>query len=269
MFLVSGKSNKSEFPWCDTIHCRSTALIRELSMNSVILDKESFINSLTQVEKLAYKTLLVGQVEKFFGPDHEFSIDTGGNDFVVKFNSIARLLRELTAHAEGIPENGIAFKGKLPWMTADLLVSLQRESEQELNASMDRTDHLLSCGGAIADRLAIDNKVIAFVSKFAGGAVRATGIASYMYYKTAGSGIKPHIDTEVFSLNLMLKLKHQPPHNGLPSTTIVFPASACPEKHHLPVGEAMLLHGSAVLHARTPVGVGEDITLLTIGFNYI
>ena len=94
-------------------------------------------------------------------------------------------------------------------------------------------------------------------------------IASYLFYSFAGGGIKPHVDTEVFSVNLMLMLKHVTPEGQEPSRTVYFPADRAPISYSLQVGEVMLSHGSSIIHARSIVKENEDVALLTIGFNRI
>ena len=107
------------------------------------------------------------------------------------------------------------------------------------------------CGGPIANKLSVDKDVINFVGKHVGH-VRPTGIASYLRYNLLGSGIKPHIDTEVFSVNLMLMLHHRPPETGGNlSSTIIFPHGIESQKHQLSAGDVMLIHGSSIVHAQT------------------
>jgi hypothetical protein len=222
----------------------------------------SLVESLSTDERRVYKSLLAGEADKFFNSDHELRVDSR------EFREFATLLMLLTPHSDEVPRSGVSFVGAPTWLTEELLGMLRGEADSGMFETLDRGDHLLGCGGPIADRLAVSRVVVDFISDLV-GPVRATGIASYMFYRQAGSGIRPHVDTEVFSVNLMIKLKHTLRSGCPPSMTVIFPPELPRMSYHIPEGQAMLLHGSAMLHARTIVRDGEDISLLTIGFNKI
>lgn len=236
------------------------------------------------------KAVLSGQIARFFDADNRLRADDG--DGLRQFRLLADALRQLTPDAEAIPLNGIAYRGRPAWLNGALLRQLQLEAGQRRSLPLDRIDHFLGCGGARADVLSVSAPVRAFVEAHV-GPVAPTGIASYLYYDQPGLGIRPHVDTEVFSINLMLMLRHScdgderhaahevhevhdahGAHDrhgarGAPSATVVFPARGEPEYYRLRVGEAMIMHGSAVVHTRSLVQPGERVHLLTMGFNRI
>ena len=225
-----------------------------------------FIASLTNEERQLMKLELSQKIENYFDSYnriHLHSIQTEK-----EFHRLARMLRYLTPFNELIPANGIAYYGRPSWVIPELLNGLQEEAVQRRNQPLDRIDHFLGCGGAIADALSVSPDIVDFVAKHV-GKIKPTGIASYLFYDKAGSGIRPHVDTEVFSVNLMLMLKHvgSPTHPF--SSTSFFPADMKPEHYWLQVGEVMIMHGSSTIHTRTIVQDQEDIHLLTIGFNRI
>ena len=186
--------------------------------------------------------------------------------FITRFTYLANTIRQLSPDHALMPENGIVFKGNPNWANHQLLLTLNKEAEQRRDKPLDRTDHFLGCGGIQADKLANSTSLVNFVSQHA-GKVRATGIASYLYYDKPGLGIRPHVDTDVFSVNLMLMLKHRPSQNGLKSSTLVFPPNGKMENHSLDIGGVMIMFGGAVIHARSIIGPQEKVHLLTIGFN--
>jgi hypothetical protein len=141
---------------------------------------------------------------------------------------------------------------------------LQIEARERKHRKLDKIDHYLGCGGELADKLATDKEIIQFVSEHV-GCVVPTGIASYLYYDFQGGGIKPHVDTEIFSVNLMIK--HEISNDKDKSSTVFFPPNLPPQVYKLQVGEVLLSHGSSTIHTRTIISEGEDIYLLTIGFN--
>jgi hypothetical protein len=225
-----------------------------------------FIDSLSNDERHAMKMRLSDRISSFF--DGNNLLRSGDDSMRAQFDILASTLHALTPNAHTIPANGVAYRGYPAWLTPNLLRDLQQEAEQRRELPLDRIDHFLGCGGRCADVLSVSPNILDFVSAHV-GPVQATGIASYLYYDRAGLGIRPHVDTEVFSVNMMLMLRHDCPQNVMPSATVVFPAYRDSEHYRLQIGEVMLMHGSSVIHTRSLVQPGENIHLLTIGFNRI
>lgn len=223
-----------------------------------------FLKTLSADEKSLLKSRISGQIPHFFNDQNQLAFSKTYTQ--AKFDQMAIALYNIAHSHRTIPYNGIAYRGKPEWVTDELLNNLQQEAIKRRHEPLDRVDHFLGCGGKFADELSTHPDVLSFVSAHA-GAVEPTGIASYLYYDSPGLGIRPHVDTDVFSINLMLMLKHQPPANQIPSATLVFPAGEEMESYRLEVGEVMLMYGGSVVHARSIIGEEENIHLLTIGFN--
>jgi len=227
----------------------------------------TLISKLTKEEKSILKNNLASQIESFF--DDGNNLKLGDSIIEGKFNLLAETLRILTPNNERMSSNGIAFRGFPKWVTTELLENLQNEAVDRRNKPLDRFDHFLGCGGKEADLLSISKEVEQFVSNYV-GKVESTGIASYLYYDRVGDGIRPHIDTEVFSINLILMLKHKfDPKLNKKSATVVFPAYQPAEKYYLDVGEVLIMFGSSVIHTRTIINADEEVHLLTIGYKLV
>jgi hypothetical protein len=223
-----------------------------------------FIKQLSFEEREILKMNLVSQIAGFFDDNNRLVLK--GQATSERFRCLAETLRSLTPHSETIPSNGIAYRGRPRWVTSDMMVSLQAEAMLKRNETIDRSDHLVGCGGLIADAVSVAPDILDFVSEYV-GPVSPTGIASYLFYDRPGPGIHPHVDTNVFSVNLMLMLRHDYQSDlGSSSATVVFPAQSDPESYRLQVGEVMIMHGSSVIHTRSVLQEGEVIHLLTIGF---
>lgn len=236
-------------------------------MQPDLIKIRTLVDTLNSDEKQIYKSLVAGEIPECFDNNHRLRARSDNDQ--TKFTKISHLIRWLTPFHESIPCGGVSFLGTPPWLDNDLLCLLQNEAESRLEAKMDRGDHYLGCGGSIADALSSSQQIINFVSEHV-GTVKPTGIASYLFYSLPGSGIKPHVDSEVFSVNLMLMLKHVPPaYTKDTSSTVVFPAGMDAVDYKIPVGYVMLMHGSSIVHSRTPLHAGEEIHLLTIGFNRV
>lgn len=88
--------------------------------------------------------------------------------------------------------------------------------------------------------------------------------ASYIVYDGPGADLQLHIDKPTFGdLNLLVRLD-DPPELAEPSATVFVHADG-PYRMPLRAGEGILFDGTALLHGRTPLAVGETVTLLTIG----
>ncbi|WP_156187970.1 hypothetical protein [Chromobacterium sp. LK11] len=224
----------------------------------------AFTDQLSPEERSIFKSLICEKISEYFDEANNLSLH--GLEEEDSFFQVASIIRYLTPFHEEIPINGVAYYGRPQWMNATLLMKLQAEALDRKYQKLDRTDHFLSCGGPVADALAINSEIVDFVACHTGKVV-PTGIASYLYYDFAGGGIKPHVDTEVFSINMMLMLRHQVASEGESSSTVLFPPGLPPEYYKLQVGEVMLMYGSSTIHTRTMINLSEDIHLLTIGFN--
>ena len=224
-----------------------------------------FVPHLSTDERSLMKLSLSEQIPLYF--DQQNRLRQDDPQLLRRFHALAELLRMLTPQADNIPTNGIMYRGFPEWLSVATLARLQAEAYQRRDQPLDRSDHFLGCGGAVADSLSVNPQVLEFMRGLI-GPTQATGIASYLYYDNTGMGIRPHVDTEVFSVNLMLMLRHECK-GGRPSATVVFPAYGEPEAYRLRLGEVMVMHGSSVIHTRSLVQQGEDIHLLTIGFNRI
>jgi len=244
------------------VHASAT---RDPSPSDYLERFRQFAGSLTPDERLVLKEQLSAGIVQHFDDDNSLKADSLAED---GFPRLAHMLRACTERSDRMPLNGIAYRGFPQWLTDPLLRGLQAEAEKRRHEPLDRTDHFLGCGGELADELANDEALVSFVEKCV-GRIAPTGIASYLFYDRAGLGIRPHVDTEVFSLNLMIMLRHDVPASLTPSATRIFPAEGPSEEHRLAVGEAMLMYGNSVVHTRSPIAEGEVVHLLTIGFSTI
>jgi hypothetical protein len=118
----------------------------------------------------------------------------------------------------------------------------------------------------IANKLATSDELVSLVHEHAGN-VSPTGIASFLYYDEPGQGIDPHIDTDIFSLNVLLMLDHQRP-AGMDSGSILvmFPPHAEPQQLNLEPGEMVIFFAGSIAHGRKRIQPDESVSILTFGF---
>ena len=174
------------------------------------------------------------------------------------------VLRGLQRHADRIPRNGITWRGRPGFLGSDLLSALCAEALKGRPSAIQEGGYMLGCGGPVADRLASSDDVVSFIGQHA-GEVRPTSIASYLYYEQPGDGLDPHVDTDVFALNMIMMLRHDAK-GGRHSRLVVHDLDGKPNKIELVPGECVLLFADSVVHGREAMAEGETVTLLTIGF---
>lgn len=179
--------------------------------------------------------------------------------------AVSRSLVELQPYKARITSDGIAWKGKPSFVTPDLLRELQQEAVAIRGAAVDLRNHSLGCGAPIANRVAMSDELTSLVRDFAGD-VSPTGIASFIFYDEKGQGISPHVDTDIFSLNVILMLKQEVVDQP-PSRLVVYPIDDVPKPVLIEEGEMVIMFAGSIVHGREPLSDGEKVTLLTFGFH--
>jgi hypothetical protein len=225
------------------------------------LKLQSFNRTLTEAEKANFK-LMLGLAAGGLAPG--FQRPQEGVQ-ATAFDTVGDTLAGLQPYSKRISPNGVAFRGRPAFMTDSLLRALQTEAA-DLRPSAQRFEgHFLGCGAPLANEMAIAADFTAFVRQHAGD-VKPTGVASFLYYDEAGQGIDPHIDTDIFSLNVLLMLEHK--HTaGRRSTLVLFPPHSEPEHFDLAPGEIIIMFAGSITHGRVPIGEGETVSILTFGFH--
>lgn len=161
---------------------------------------------------------------------------------------------------------GIQYRGRPSFLTDELLGSLIEEAARVGVTAVPFDEHYLGCGGPIADELAKSEDLAELVATTVPKAV-ATGIASYLFYRDPGQGIIPHIDTDIFSLNVLMMLVHDvPPGLVEPSALYMHFADGSEQRLQLSPGEVVIFLAGTQAHSRTPIRTDERVTILTFGF---
>jgi hypothetical protein len=167
--------------------------------------------------------------------------------------------------------SGVSFVGRAPFMTDDLLSGLQREAVERKSISHRTGPQELSPGGSAAEALSRNPDAISLISDSLGEKVFPTEISTYLYYTSGGDYLYPHVDTDIFSVNLITMLERRVPEGKREedaSALVVYDADANPRRVPLRVGESAVLMASGTVHARETLAPGEKVTILTVGFQY-
>lgn len=161
--------------------------------------------------------------------------------------------------------DGIIWKGRPHFVDDELLRALQHEMEQERPAAIiQRWGQFVSAGGPIAQGLAQSAEMRRFVEDLV-GRVAKVGIASCLFYDSAGAYIRPHVDTDVFSVNANLMIDHVASGRRC-SQLWTYPVGGEPKPVPLEPGELVLMYADCVVHARSPLAEGEAVRTITVGF---
>ncbi|ALV07413.1 hypothetical protein [Roseateles depolymerans] len=215
----------------------------------------SLKRSLTQEELENYKLLLCmaagGLAPRGSRPHSEAS--------AAAFRTVLQCLSDMRVQ-------GTMWRGRPACVTDIVLASLQEESRctREIAKPTDR--YLLGCGGTVADQFALDRDLKRFVQDLYPG-VEPTGVASYIYYDGQGHGLDPHVDTEVYEINVIVMLEHLHPVDAEPSHLLIYEDDVSPRRILLAPGEVVVLNAGSVVHAREDMKPGERVSILTVGFS--
>jgi len=223
---------------------------------------DALCQGLSPAEQANYK-LLMGLAASGLSPSFDNTKSPDGN--IRAFEVVSHCLTSFQPYKDRMTKNGIAWRGRPDFMTDELLASLQKEADETRKVAYAYDNHYVGPGAPIANALALSAELKGLVRLHAGN-VQSTGIASYLYYEREGQGIPPHIDTDIFSLNVLLMLKHRGG-GARRSCLVVFPSHDYSERIDLELGEIVILFAGSVTHAREYMAADEEVGILTFGFH--
>lgn len=174
----------------------------------------------------------------------------------IAFSAVTRSLSDL------VPTQ-LLWRGRRSFIDLRYLEALQSEAAEGQSNVLRYDRHSIGIGGPIADKLARSKELQSFVYELA-PSLRATGVASYVYYFKPGDGLEPHVDTEIFSLNVLIMLHHE--YIESPSHLVVYPPQQAVQRLLLEPGEVLVMDAAGLVHGRESMKRGESLTILTIGF---
>lgn len=183
----------------------------------------------------------------------------------MRFRNVLKVLGTIQGHARMTP-NGVCYRGRPDFMTDDYLAAIQREAAEVVRPrALWQRGHMLGLGGPLADELARSTVLRDLVEEHAGPVV-TTEIASYLFYDEEGAGLRAHVDTDVFSLNVNIMLRHDA-EKAQKSHLFIFSVDGkTREEVLLSPGEIIITFGDSIVHGRAPLAAGETVSILTIGF---
>jgi hypothetical protein len=158
--------------------------------------------------------------------------------------------------------SGIAWRGKPQFLDDATLAGVKSEAAARRIDAEKVDRYWLAAGRAEAKQLIESRSFNQFVEQQFDD-LRPSGLATYIYYDGLGSGLDPHLDSDAFSVNLIVVLEHK--YLANPSHLVIYGKDSQPERILIAPGEGVILYAGSTIHAREDLGENESVTLLTIG----
>ncbi|MGV0870470.1 hypothetical protein [Corynebacterium kalidii] len=169
------------------------------------------------------------------------------------------LLQRNPKHA--VPD-GIVHIGRAPFFADDDLEALDKESRLYRSHAKRFHNHYVASDAPVAKEIALSSAINEFLTDKVGPAL-PTNKANYLYYDSPGLGIDPHVDKDVFSLNVLTMLEHS---GARKSVLKLYPNGTTPITLELQPGESLVFLADRVTHERTPTTGDENIRLVSFGY---
>jgi hypothetical protein len=174
-------------------------------------------------------------------------------------------ISSLPASTKTRSDECVYYRGRPDWITDEVLTGLQNEAAQCRPDAVLIRRQFHAPAGPVGRALACSPDMLNLIERCAAAAI-PTGPANYLYYERPGSGIDPHIDTDQFDLNVLMVLSHTWLDRKR-SALHLFPDG--PDnalRFWLEPGQFVVFRATAIIHARSDVAPGEQVTNLGIGY---
>ena len=227
-----------------------------------------FANELDYSERDALKFSLsvaaVGELE------NDFAVSENAEKRA-RFSKFLRYLLLIQPFRARIPDYGIVYLGRPPFMTQALVKALQTEATTlRPQARVNFEQYIVTVDtpndANLCEQLANSEEMYNLMSQYA-GPCRPSFISSYIYYEHAGQRSSPHVDNAFTSLTAMIGIRHE--YAGAierSSASVVYWADKPPLEYRLGPGEIAIFFGVCALHGRYPVQNGETVHSLLLSF---
>jgi len=197
------------------------------------------------------------------GLDAEHSLPTDPRKLAA-IRAIQDSLFHLTNYPGHIPDDGMMWTGRPAFVTDAVLAALQcRARAESVNKIRSGKHFFVECPAML--ELLPPGALASFLQALEGG-LQPRGKANLQYYEAPGECIGAHVDVDDFGLSgvMLLRHEHQQPRA---SRLWVFPRGQAPKVVELEPGHMVIFCGQAVIHQRTAVAAGEQVTTLAINIS--
>ncbi|MGW5349504.1 tetratricopeptide repeat protein [Streptomyces sp. NPDC004031] len=177
-------------------------------------------------------------------------------------SSVQEAVRSLVVHQRVQPQH----LRDQPF-AAELVAAMAAEAEKALSADGYRHNGKRNAAvGEAANNFTAQIDLAAMVARSTGLDVEQPHTGVYIGY-TEGQFLDFHVDEAGFGdANLIVCLRHTRRPGAAPASTTVFINADGYLAYDLGVGCGVVFDGARTPHGRTPLGAGESITLISLGF---
>jgi hypothetical protein len=167
------------------------------------------------------------------------------------------------------PEALLLRPQKVAWLGEEKRLALRTEALRPEAQRIQRSGmHYVKCG-LEALKVSVDPRFVRWAAAGLGAPLDEAMKLTYIVYEGEGASLRDHLDDpRHYAYNVLACLEAHAPDGRAPQSVLRlrFSSGEC-ENIALQPGEAVLIDGAAVVHARTALGAGERILLLSLGFN--
>lgn len=157
----------------------------------------------------------------------------------------------------------ILWRGRPEWMTNCLIHQLQDEAAAFSTTSSRNDFAWMHVGGPVATAVTFTPQLLHTFDP--SELDYAPSGAMYVFYREPGDHVEPHVDEASNAVAAVLMIDHR--YQASPSHLVLYSTDGSSERVLLAPGELILFDAATLVHAREPIGEGESVCVLTIGFH--
>jgi hypothetical protein len=217
-----------------------------------LVEKILALSASLSPDELAKCKLLLGVAAGGLAPRGQAPIDAA------RAAALKTVIRSLAK----MQPTGIAWRGKPEFLDEPTLTALRSEATSR-RVHAEKVDRYLLAAGRSQTTQLIESSAFNEFIEWQFDDLRPSGLATYIYYEGLDSGLDAHLDSDSFSVNLILVLEHN--YSADPSRLVIYNEDCQPERILIAPGEGVILYAGSTIHAREDLKQDENITLLTIG----
>lgn len=152
------------------------------------------------------------------------------------------------------------------WLTGQAWQAFLEESRSVRGRAVQGGRQWMAHGGRISQAVCLSPTLLTWARSATGVPLEPDVRSTYLYYENAGDSSPIHVDrADGYEVHLLIMLEHKVAPGAEPSTTFVVTPDGV-SHIRIPDGEALFFQASTTLHGRTPLGEGERVSLLSLGF---
>lgn len=178
----------------------------------------------------------------------------------------AALWRALVSAVDRLHGSGVAFLGRLPFVSDELLEAMRVEARRALPEHPSSSGRDTGSPGRLLAHLAVSRRLQEVIGTALARPV-APGLQAVYLRDPPGSHVRTHLDRDEYEVTFHLILEHAGVNGSRGSALVAhLPGSSEPTRLHVAPGEAVALCGRGTLHSWQRLGPQEHRMMVGIGW---